>query len=161
MTDTASTVTDLKKKGNDAYERKEYNEAITQYTAAIALDGSVPALWTNRSACLALLNKHEESLQDANKAISLDPTWAKVLLWPPKGHLRVCVCVCVLTLALILQGWFRAGLAFGRLNQSRNALLYLKECASLELKQLGKISTIVLESLDLARRNHIGMPSTH
>lgn len=51
-------------------------EALTHYTAALALDEQ-PIYLTNRSATFGRLARHEEALTDAEAACSLDPSWTK------------------------------------------------------------------------------------
>ncbi|KAI9028525.1 hypothetical protein DFJ74DRAFT_659160 [Hyaloraphidium curvatum] len=82
---------DLKAKGNEAFKKKDYIEAIKHYTKALAVlkdlkvfpdQDAVAAekavFFSNRSACYVKFPKRlNEALQDADKAVVLNPQWAK------------------------------------------------------------------------------------
>ncbi|KAM8717079.1 hypothetical protein ACLKA7_003877 [Drosophila subpalustris] len=70
-------VNELKEKGNTALNAEKFDEAIAAYTEAIALDANNHVLFSNRSAAYAKAGKFKEALEDAEKTISLNPTWAK------------------------------------------------------------------------------------
>lgn len=74
-------VNELKEKGNTALNAEKFDEAIAAYTEAIALDAKNHVLFSNRSAAFAKAGKFREALEDAEKTISLNPTW-------PKGYSR-------------------------------------------------------------------------
>ena len=44
---------------------------------AIGEDASNPALFTNRSTCLFAMQRYEDSLADAQRAVGLDGQWVK------------------------------------------------------------------------------------
>uniref|UniRef100_A0A7S4GHR1 Protein kinase domain-containing protein n=1 Tax=Eutreptiella gymnastica TaxID=73025 RepID=A0A7S4GHR1_9EUGL len=67
--------------GNDAYNAGRYEEAVRHYTNAIHLDKDNATYYTNRSAAFLALDKLEQALYDANKAIKLKPDWSR-------GHSR-------------------------------------------------------------------------
>ena len=67
----------LKEKGNSALEGGRFEEAIKDYTEAIAVDESNHVLYSNRSAAYAKAGKYEQALEDAEKTVSLKPNWAK------------------------------------------------------------------------------------
>ncbi len=67
----------LKEQGNVALASENYSEAIDIYTKAIQLDDKNHVLYSNRSAAYVKAGKYEEALEDANKTIELNPTWAK------------------------------------------------------------------------------------
>lgn len=66
----------LKAKGNTLMGQKQYDEAIEQYTAAIKLSPN-PVYYSNRAAAFSALGKHEQAAEDAQRAIDLDPNFAK------------------------------------------------------------------------------------
>ena len=66
-----------KKLGNAALQAKKYDEAIGHYTDAIALDGSQHTFYSNRAAAYQSKGDYENALADAEKCVSLNPTWAK------------------------------------------------------------------------------------
>ncbi|BEJ16350.1 hypothetical protein CspHIS471_0509550 [Cutaneotrichosporon sp. HIS471] len=66
----------LKTKGNGLMSQKEYNQAIQQYTEAIKLNPN-PVYYSNRAAAHGALNQHDKAVEDAARAIDLDPKFAK------------------------------------------------------------------------------------
>lgn len=56
--------------------QKKYDDAILEYTAAIALCPS-PVYYSNRAAAHGALSNHEQAAEDAERAIELDPKFAK------------------------------------------------------------------------------------
>ncbi|KAH8369013.1 hypothetical protein KR200_002754 [Drosophila serrata] len=70
-------VNELKEKGNQALNAEKFDEAVAAYTEAIALDGKNHVLYSNRSAAHAKAGNFESALEDAEKTIELNPTWAK------------------------------------------------------------------------------------
>ncbi|KAK4687325.1 small glutamine-rich tetratricopeptide repeat-containing protein alpha, partial [Tremellales sp. Uapishka_1] len=66
----------LKTKGNSLMGQKLYDSAIEQYTQAIQLDPS-PVYYSNRAAAWGGLGKHEKAVNDAEKALELDPKFSK------------------------------------------------------------------------------------
>lgn len=52
-------------------------EAIEEYLAAIELDPTVPAYFSNASSAFANIDEHERAVEMAHKAIELDPTFSK------------------------------------------------------------------------------------
>ncbi|KAH8403046.1 hypothetical protein KR222_003746, partial [Zaprionus bogoriensis] len=70
-------VNELKEKGNTALNAEKFDEAIAAYTEAIALDGKNHVLYSNRSAAYAKAGKFKDALEDAEKTIELNPSWAK------------------------------------------------------------------------------------
>ncbi|XP_023175303.1 stress-induced-phosphoprotein 1 [Drosophila hydei] len=74
-------VNELKEKGNTALNAEKFDEAIAAYTEAIALDAKNHVLYSNRSAAYSKAGRFKEALEDAEKTISLNPSW-------PKGYSR-------------------------------------------------------------------------
>ena len=70
----------LKAKGNEAFGKKEFPNAIKFYTSALTFE-ETPALYSNRSAAYLQNGDDQEALEDALKCIELDPKW-------PKGYAR-------------------------------------------------------------------------
>eukprot|EP01041_Mallomonas_annulata_P000665 gene665-1285_t len=68
---------ELKTKGNDAFASNDFNGATALYTQAIEEFGGTHILYTNRAAALFNLSKYNEAIEDCDKAVALDPTWAK------------------------------------------------------------------------------------
>ena len=72
---------ELKAKGNAALQAENYKEAVEFYTQAIVVDPSNHILFSNRSAAYAKTGKFVESLEDAEKTVTLKSDW-------PKGYSR-------------------------------------------------------------------------
>lgn len=52
--------------------RREYDEAIEDYNAAIRIDGSFAPAYNNRGVIFAVLQEYEEAMSDLDRAVSLD-----------------------------------------------------------------------------------------
>ena len=74
-------VDELKDAGNKAFAAKDFETAISKFSAAIDLDPSNHVLHSNRSASYASLHKYEEALNDAEKTVTLKPDWGKVCFY--------------------------------------------------------------------------------
>eukprot|EP01132_Coremiostelium_polycephalum_P003209 gene3209-4020_t len=74
----------FKAKGNDKFNSKDYNSAITFYTKAIETEDGKnnPFLLGNRSLAYFNLRKFNEAFQDAKKSVEIDPVFIK-------GYLRL------------------------------------------------------------------------
>mmetsp|Transcript_3737 Transcript_3737/g.4048 ORF Transcript_3737/g.4048 Transcript_3737/m.4048 type:complete len:563 (-) Transcript_3737:206-1894(-) len=68
---------EFKGKGNKAFQEKNYQEAIDNFTEAIKYNPHDHVFYSNRSACFASLEKYQEALTDATKCVELNPGWAK------------------------------------------------------------------------------------
>lgn len=66
-----------KAKGNAAFSSGNFQEAITHYSAGIAVDGSNHVLYSNRSACQAKVGNWDSALNDALKCVELKPDFVK------------------------------------------------------------------------------------
>jgi len=69
-------VLQLQEKGNEAFQKKDYGDAITFYTNALAYEQK-PTFYSNRSAAYLKNGQHEEALKDAEACIKLDPKFVK------------------------------------------------------------------------------------
>ena len=67
---------EFKAKGNTLMSQKLYDSAIEQYTEAIALDAN-PVYFSNRAAAWGGLGEHEKAVEDAERALAIDPKFAK------------------------------------------------------------------------------------
>jgi stress-induced-phosphoprotein 1 len=77
----SESVEELKGKGNKAFSAGEYRQAIEYFTQALKQDPNNHILYSNRSAAHSSLKAYEDALNDADKAIELQPQW-------PKGYSR-------------------------------------------------------------------------
>ncbi|KAK9879729.1 hypothetical protein WA026_006789 [Henosepilachna vigintioctopunctata] len=78
-----------KELGNELYKIKQYHTALPYYTEAITLCPETAAYYGNRSACLMMLNRFRDALEDARKAVSLDKNFVK-------GYVRIAKCAVAL-----------------------------------------------------------------
>ena len=67
---------DYLRRGVEAYENKQYSDAILFYNAAINLDNRFAWAYFNRGNAFCAMGKLQEALLDYNKAIELDPPYA-------------------------------------------------------------------------------------
>lgn len=68
---------ELKDLGNNEFKNGNYQTAIKHFTDAILQDSTNHVLYSNRSAAHLSSGKGQEALDDAQKCIDLEPTWAK------------------------------------------------------------------------------------
>lgn len=69
----------MKTLGNQSLAKEQYSEAVDYYTKAIEIDPSNHILYSNRSAAYASWGNYEKALDDAQKTVSMKPTWGKVI----------------------------------------------------------------------------------
>jgi len=74
---------DAKSLGNLAFQKKDYKQAISQYTKAIQInqDTSLHVYYSNRAACHLALKDWARGLEDATHCVAIHPGFVK-------GHLR-------------------------------------------------------------------------
>ena len=70
---------ELKKEGNDHFGKKEYKEAWSKYTSAIAIDPMNSVLYSNRAAASLALKSYREAELDCSIAVNLDKDFGKGL----------------------------------------------------------------------------------
>lgn len=69
---------EYKAEGNKFFAAKEFDKAIEQFTNAIeASELPNHVLYSNRSACYASLKNFGKALEDAEKCVEINATWAK------------------------------------------------------------------------------------
>ncbi|KAF9973460.1 Hsp90 cochaperone [Actinomortierella ambigua] len=68
---------EFKQQGNKLFLAKDYSAAIDAFSKAIDLDPSNHVLYSNRSACYASLKEYQKALEDGEKTVSLNASWAK------------------------------------------------------------------------------------
>jgi tetratricopeptide (TPR) repeat protein len=69
----------LKEAGNKAFAKKNYKEAVNQYTMAIEITLEAPnhIYFANRANAELELSLFEECILDCNQAIQIEPTFIK------------------------------------------------------------------------------------
>ena len=68
---------DWKEEGNNHFKNKGFSEAIRCYTQAIQINSKEASYYSNRAACYLSLKKFDKTIDDCNKALALDPNFAK------------------------------------------------------------------------------------
>ncbi|KAF5838473.1 hypothetical protein DUNSADRAFT_2802 [Dunaliella salina] len=68
---------ELKEVGNKYFGEGQWSQAKDLYTQAIAVDPHNAVLYSNRSAAAIQLGELEDAIKDADKAVSLKPSWDK------------------------------------------------------------------------------------
>ncbi|PVH14812.1 uncharacterized protein CXQ87_005088 [Candidozyma duobushaemuli] len=69
---------EYKAEGNKFFAAKEFDKAIEQFSNAIeASESPNHVLYSNRSACYASLKNFGKALEDAEKCVEINSTWAK------------------------------------------------------------------------------------
>lgn len=68
---------DFKQKGNQALQSGNAAEAIKFYTEGLKIDPNNHILYSNRSAAYAKINRFNDSINDANKVIEINPQFWK------------------------------------------------------------------------------------
>ena len=71
----------LKRQGDEAFVKGDFGGAAQAYTQALRHVTSDHTIWANRSAAFLRTGAAEDALQDARRARTLKPEYAKVCLW--------------------------------------------------------------------------------
>ncbi|EPQ27153.1 uncharacterized protein PFL1_06899 [Pseudozyma flocculosa PF-1] len=79
----------LKDEGNRLFLSSSFEDAKVKYGESIALDPTVPAVYSNRAACELKLEQHGLAIEDATKAIQLDPKFSKAYYRRARGYLSI------------------------------------------------------------------------
>jgi len=77
MSDNKAKAEQLKLTANNLFKENKLHEAIDLYTEAIALDNSNAILYANRSMTYIKIEQFGLGLEDASRAIELDPKYVK------------------------------------------------------------------------------------
>lgn len=73
----SKTADQWKQEGNDHFKNKNYTDAIQCYSKAIALNSGDVSYFGNRAACYLALKNYARTIEDCDRAISIDPNFAK------------------------------------------------------------------------------------
>lgn len=76
LPDLVSQADNYKQAGNNSYSRKNYQQAVEEFTKSLELYPS-PPVFSNRAAAYYELNQPEQAYEDATMALSMDPRYAK------------------------------------------------------------------------------------
>jgi tetratricopeptide (TPR) repeat protein len=72
-----SDTTEFKRRGDAAFEQKDFLSAVQLYSEGIPFDAENPAFYCARSAAFSALGNHDEALSDARYVIALRPMEAQ------------------------------------------------------------------------------------
>ena len=67
----------LKDSATEAFKAQDYEKAVDDLTAAVALDPTNQVFFSNRSVAYTAMQMYEKALEDADECVRLQPTWAK------------------------------------------------------------------------------------
>uniref|UniRef100_A0A3P9JLH2 RING-type E3 ubiquitin transferase n=1 Tax=Oryzias latipes TaxID=8090 RepID=A0A3P9JLH2_ORYLA len=74
---------EMKKRGNENFQKHNYEDALEFYSKAITLYPDNHILYGNRALCYIRCQKYLKAVCDGKRAILIEPRWAK-------GHYRFC-----------------------------------------------------------------------
>ncbi|XP_063752092.1 E3 ubiquitin-protein ligase TTC3 isoform X2 [Eleginops maclovinus] len=74
---------EMKKKGNENFKQKHFDEAVKFYSIAIKYYPDNHIIYANRALCYIRCNKYLKAVTDGKRATLIKPLWAK-------GHYRYC-----------------------------------------------------------------------
>ena len=77
----------LKAQGNNRFEQKQFRDAITFYSKAIALCPNTASYYANRAAAWLMVGACSECISDCQAAVKRDPTYVK-------GYIRMAKALC-------------------------------------------------------------------
>lgn len=77
-----STADSFKEQGNAAFVNRDYDRALSLYTAGLELDAAHVLILSNRAAVFIELHRYHEAIEDSMRALALDSNWVK-------AHLRL------------------------------------------------------------------------
>ncbi|XP_068187104.1 E3 ubiquitin-protein ligase TTC3 isoform X2 [Antennarius striatus] len=124
---------EMKKKGNENFQRKQYEDALNFYTKALALYPENHIVYGNRALCFMRCNMYLNAVGDGKCAVLIKPLWAK-------GHYRYCE-------ALFLLGEVKLAIEANRSAQDlcKNEQEGIKDLEQQHLKFLSEISDLPVE----------------
>ncbi|PWA63702.1 serine/threonine-protein phosphatase 5 [Artemisia annua] len=67
----------IKQQANEAFKGNKFNQAIDLYTKAIELNSENAVYWANRAFSHTKLEEYGSAIQDASKAVEIDPKYSK------------------------------------------------------------------------------------
>ncbi|KAK9052579.1 hypothetical protein SSX86_029208 [Deinandra increscens subsp. villosa] len=67
----------IKQQANEAFKGNKFSQAIDLYTKAIEINGENAVYWANRAFSHAKLEEYGSAIQDASKAVEIDPKYSK------------------------------------------------------------------------------------
>lgn len=86
-------------RGNDLFSSGKFSEACSAYGEGLEYDNFNYVLYCNRAICWSKLGLWEQSVQDCNRALSIQPNYTKALFRRAVSNAKVnplamCICQC-------------------------------------------------------------------
>lgn len=73
-------VANARSQGNDLFSSGRFAEACSAYGEGLKYDSSNSVLYCNRAVCRSKLGQWEQSVEDCNQALKIQPNYIKALL---------------------------------------------------------------------------------
>lgn len=77
---TVKMVARARSRGNDLFSSGRFSEACSAYGEGLKYDSSNSVLYCNRAVCWSKLGQWEQSVEDCNQALKIQPNYTKALL---------------------------------------------------------------------------------
>ena len=90
-------VAGARSRGNDLFGSGKFSEACSAYGEGLKYDSSNYILYCNRAVCWSKLGLWEQSVEDCNQALSIQPNHTKALFRRAVSNAKVspvAVCIC-------------------------------------------------------------------
>lgn len=89
LLNTVRLVCRARARGNDLFKSERFTEACSAYGEGLRLDPSNSVLYCNRAACWFKLSLWEQSVDDCNQALRIQPNYLKALLRRASSNSKV------------------------------------------------------------------------
>ncbi|XP_057455596.1 inactive TPR repeat-containing thioredoxin TTL3-like isoform X2 [Lotus japonicus] len=80
IVNTVNRVAQARSRGNELFSSGKFSDACTAYGEGLKYDNSNYVLYCNRAICWSKLGLWEQSVQDCNQALNIQPNYTKALL---------------------------------------------------------------------------------
>lgn len=81
--------------GNDLFNAGKFAEACSAYGEGLIHDHASSVLYCNRAICWSKLGLWEQSVEDCNQALKIQPTYTKALLRRAASYLKVVLLIMI------------------------------------------------------------------
>lgn len=79
--------------GKDLFDSGRFSDACTAYGEGLKYDLSNSVLYCNRAVCWSKLERWDESVEDCNRALKIQPNYTKALLRRAVSNAKVNSCI--------------------------------------------------------------------
>lgn len=93
-------------RGFDLFSSGRYTEACTAYGEGLKYDSLNHVLYCNRAVCWAKIGLWEQSVEDCNQALKIQPNYTKALLRRAASNAKVKRMLCVYSFPLVMENCF-------------------------------------------------------